>query len=678
MLQSIIDYLTIKLQALKIADVYGLGELVVDQDSEKPALYTGSGQYQSLVNFDNHNGLMYFRLVSPVSNAIAESQIGGDEVFQRTYNLRVIAYVNKEVYNTDNNYIDDKIAHNIQIAIDNEDDGLLSTSLGAQTATIQTTSYETNRRNVSDGESLGFDIPFNYVFLALDFNVIIIGSQDCFSTYGCNDTPIDYLELLRAEICDSECLDGTATATNSLSTVIGSVNVPSGETANIPITDSTITRSDATTIATVPAETNATIADSPVTLNNTATTTLSVTNVLADSSTTITAPDATANAKNSLNNTVGTANVPSGATGNVTVGDSSILRSDLTTIATTPATVSYTVADSPVRVEYVNGSLISNTNVKAASSATIQVPNPTLCPTLDDLVDSSTVSDVVTAINNADKECGVISGLLEVYPTGVFSGGNFAPISGNALSVYVNGNIIYVLNVTKIDLYNATTFAFIGSVLGFTRATEIAFSTTTYAVCDFNASNVRIIDIATNIEVTNFAVVTNPFSICFSDDFTKIYVAALTAGGSVSIYNTSGVLQGTVTGFDTNIIEMRSVGSEYWVLTATGTTGANTQRVRKMRFSDNTQVSTSSLGTVTSIGAIRAMVIVNTNVYISTSLGAQNAYTLICYDLSFGSPVTFTLGLTAASAYGLTYNPNICNNLIMLNPNAGFCYNILI
>jgi hypothetical protein len=678
MLQSIIDYLTIKLQALKIADVYGLGELVVDKDSEKPALYTGSGQYQSLVNFDNHNGLMYFRLVSPVSNAIAESQVGGEDVFQRTYNLRIIAYVNKDVYNTDNNYIDDKIAHNIQLAIDNEDDGLLSTSLGAQTATIQTISYETNRRNVSDGESLGFDIPFNYVFLALDFNVIIIGSQDCFSTYGCNDTPIDYLELLRAEICESECLDGSATATNSLSTVLGSVSVPSGGTANIPITDSTITRSDATTIATVPAETNATIADSPVTLQNTATTTLSTTNVLADKATTITAPDATANAKNSLNNTVGTANVPSGATGNVTVGDSSILRSDLTTIATTPATVSYTVADSPVRVEYVNGSLISNTNVKAASSATIQVPNPTVCPTLDDLVDSSTVSDVVTAINNADKECGVISGLLDVYPTAVFTGGNFAPIGVNSLSVYVNANIIYVLNVTKIDLYNATTFAFIGSVLGFTRATEIAFSTTTYAVCDFNANNVRIIDIATNIEVTNFSVVTNPFSICFSDDFTKLYVAAFSAAGSVSIYNTSGVLQGTVTGFDTNIIEMRSVGTEYWVLTATGTTGGNTQRVRKMRFSDNTQVSTNSLGTVVSIGAIRAMVVVDSNVYIATSLGTQNAYTLICYDLSFGSPITFTLGLTAANAYGLTYNPNICNNLIMLNPNAGFCYNIIV
>ena len=577
MLQSIIDYLTIKLQALKITDVYGLGELVVNKESEKPALYIGSGQYTSLANFDNHNGLMYFRLVSPVTNAVAESQVGGEDVFQRTYNLRIIAYVNKDVYNTDNNYIDDKIAHNIQLAIDNEDDGLLSTSLGAQTATIQTISYETNRRNVSDGESLEFDIPFNYVFLALDFNVVIIGSQDCFNTYGCNDTPIDYLELLRAEICESEYLDGTATATNSLSTVIGTVSVPSGGTANIPITDSTITRSDATTIATVPAETNATIADSPVTLQNTALTVLSVTNVLADSSATITAPDATGTAKNSLGTTIGTGSAPSGGSGNINVADSLIKRSDTTTIASNPAAADYTVADSVVTVEYLNGTPISTTNVMAASSATIQVPNPTVCPTLDDLVDSSTVSDVVSAINNADKECGVISGLLDVYPTAVFTGGNFAPISVNSLSVYVNANIIYVLNVTKIDLYNATTFAFIGSVLGFTRATEIAFSTTTYAVCDFNANNVRIIDIATNIEVTNFSVVTNPFSICFSDDFTKLYVAAFSAAGSVSIYNTSGVLQGTVTGFDTNIIEMRSVGTEYWVLTATGTTGGNTQ-----------------------------------------------------------------------------------------------------
>lgn len=292
MLQSIIDYLTIKLQALKIADVYGLGELVVDKDSQKPCLYNGSGQYYPLSDFDNHSGLMYFRLVSPVTNTIAESQIGGDEVFQRTYNLRVVAYVNKAIYNTDNNYIDDKIAHNIQIAIDNEDDGLLSTSLGAQTATIQTITYDTNRSNVSDGESLDFEIPFDYVFLALDFNVIIIGSQDCFSTYGCNDTPIDYLELLRSDVCETECQQATAIAKNSDGDTLSTTLIDSGASADIPITDSTILRSDATTIATVPAQDPYTVVDTPVEARYVNGTLISTTNVkAADSTVTIPIPN---------------------------------------------------------------------------------------------------------------------------------------------------------------------------------------------------------------------------------------------------------------------------------------------------------------------------------------------------------------------------------------------------
>jgi hypothetical protein len=589
MLQSIIDYLIIKLQALNIADVYGLGELVVEQESEKPALYLGSGQYQSLVNFDNHSGLIYFRLVSPVTNAVAESQVGGEDVFQRTYNLRIVAYVNKEVYNTDNNYIDDKIAHNIQLAIDNEDDGVLSSSLGAQTATIQTTSYETNRRNVSDGESLGFDIPFSYVFLALDFNVVIIGSQDCFSLYGCNDTPIDYLELLRAEICELSCIDGTATATNSLSTIIGTVSVPSGGTANIPITDSTVKRSDNTDIANVPAKTN------------------------------------------------------------------------------------YTVADTPVRVEYLNGTLISTTNVKAASSATIQVPNQL---TLQDNVNSSTSAQIVTAVTTAGKECEVTSLFLANYGTSPRVLGLFATVTSNALSVAVNGNIVYVLNNNQIDLYNATTFAYTGSVLGFNRAGEIAFNSTSYVVVNFGNNTARVMDIATNTEITSFSVITNPLSVCFNPDGTLIYVASLTTASTISYYNLSGVLQGTVSGFDAVITEMRTVGSEYWVLTGTGTTGSNTQRVRKMRFSDNTQVSTHSLGTVTTIGQIRAMVATASKVYVSVNFGSVNIYKVICYNLDFTSPITLNVGLVGQGAYGLTANANKCDSFIMVNPNAETCYNL--
>ena len=471
----------------------------------------------------------------------------------------------------------------------------------------------------------------------------------------------------------TSCADGTATATNSLSTVIGTVSVPSGGTANIPITDSLARRSDLTTIVSIPAETNATISDSVVTLKNTLAATLSTTNVLADSNTDITAPNGTATAKNSLNSTIGTASVPSGGSADINITDSTITRSDATTIATVPAEVNYQVADTPVRVEYVNGTLIINTNVKAASSATIQVPNPL---TLQDNVDASTPAQIVTAVTNAGKECEVTNLFLANYASTPRVLGQFAPVSTNALSVMVNANIIYVLNNTQIDLYNATTFAFIGSVLGFTRAGEIAFSTTTYAVADFGSSRVRIMNIATNIEVTSFPVITNPLSICFNTDFSLIYVASLSAAGSLSIYNTSGVLQGTVTGFDALITEIRAVGTEYWVLTGTGTTGASTQRVRKMSFATNLQVSTHSLGNVTTIGQIRAMVITDTKVYVSVTFGNQFVYKLICYNLDFTSPVTLNVGLVGQGAYGLTANSNKCNTFVMVNPNAEVCYNL--
>jgi hypothetical protein len=334
-----------------------------------------------------------------------------------------------------------------------------------------------------------------------------------------------------------------------------------------------------------------------------------------------------------------------------------------------------TINDSVVQINQQDGTPISTNNVMAATNVILLVPNPPTCPTLDDLVDSSTTADVVTAIELASKECGVLAGLLPNLGSIPYIG-QFAPVSTNALSVFVNGNTIYVLNNTQIDLYNATTFAFIGSVLGFTRTGEIAFSTTTYAVADFGASRVRIMNLATNIEITSFAVITNPLSICFNETFTLVYVAALSAASSVSIYDTSGVLQGTVTGFDALIMEIRAVGTEYWVLTATGNSVANTQRVRKMRFSDNTQVSTHSLGTVVTIGQIRAMVIVDSLVYVSVTFGNQNVYKIIRYQLDFTSPVTFNTGLVGQTAYGLTYNPNKCDQWIMINPNAELCFNI--
>ena len=111
-----------------------------------------------------------------------------------------------------------------------------------------------------------------------------------------------------------------------------------------------------------------------------------------------TCADATVTATNSLSTVLGTVSAPSGGTGNIPISDSPINKSDGTLIANVPAETSYTVADSVITVEYVNGTPISITNVKATEAATIQVPNQA---TLQDVIDDNTATDIGNAINSA-------------------------------------------------------------------------------------------------------------------------------------------------------------------------------------------------------------------------------------------------------------------------------------
>ena len=467
---------------------------------------------------------------------------------------------------------------------------------------------------------------------------------------------------------------GVVTVLDEDGNILKAVTVAAGGTANSTINNGTVKRSDTTTIGEILAEGEFTVSNSTVNVKNEDGDSVASISVKAASADEVTAPNGTGTARNSQNDVIGSVGVPSGTTAYIPIANSEVKRSDGSLIYSLPATLPIEVDDSEVEVRYDNNTLISTELIKAASTDTIFVPNPL---TLQDNVDSATTSEIVTAVTNAGKNCAVTAAFLATFGSAPYVVGQFGSVNTLALGCFVNGNIIYILNNNQIDLYNATTYAYTGSVVGFNRASEIAFTSTTYAVVNFGNNTVSVRNISDNVEIVNFAVVATAFSICFSNSGTLIYVAGFTASGSLSIYNTLGVLQGTVPGFDANIVEIRTVGSEYWVLTATGTAAGSTQRVRKMRFSDNTQVSTHSLGTVTTIGAIRSMLVVGSYVYITTSLGAQNVYVIYRYNLDFTGQTIFNTSLTASSSYGLACNANKCDTLVTVNPISGTCINIL-
>jgi YVTN family beta-propeller protein len=305
----------------------------------------------------------------------------------------------------------------------------------------------------------------------------------------------------------------------------------------------------------------------------------------------------------------------------------------------------------------------------AATNVTLLVPNPPVCPTLDELVDSSTSEDVVDAIELAGKECDVQSLLLDRYKQGSFASINsFGTLAGFDGSVMVYNGLIYLTSLNNVLIYNATSYALETIVPGFDRAVEMAMSPdgSQYAVVNFNSNTVRIMDTATNTEITSFSTITGPWTVSYNSDGTELYISAFTAT-TITRYNLAGTTLGTVSGFDGLILEIRRVGLNYHVLTATGTSAASTQRVRVMDFANNTQQSSHPLGTVSSIGRAQSIAIEGSFAYLCTLKGTGNSTSLFVYEynLSYTLQRGENTCINGTNLWGVAYNPANCGTLVL-------------
>jgi hypothetical protein len=445
------------------------------------------------------------------------------------------------------------------------------------------------------------------------------------------------------------------------------INIVSGGTATITDTDT-----PPNVLYNVPAGNTQAIPSSVITLVDTDNAPISTTPVLATQADTITAPNGSVTARNSALTPLGSVAVKSNGTAFLPIADTRINKSDGVQIKLAPSGVPTDIADAPVRVEYVNGTLISNTNVLATTATTIQVPNPVVCETLDELVASSTTAEVFTAIDNAGKECSIQRLLLNQYGTNKYMSGGMYGVTGNnsiGTTYQSIGGVGYIFqcNNTVITIYNATTQVDTGvTITGFGRAAKIAFNGSTMAVADLTNNRIylyTVVNASTFTPITNFATgLTATFTVEFNQAGTELYVGSNSTGTSISRFNLAGVLQGTVTGNDTAIVDMVRSENELWVLMATGTSGASTQRIRKIDMATNTQISTHSLGTVNTIGRVQAFAISTTNIFVLTGLNGMSIYN---YTNAVALVNNGVLALSGGSTFGLAFNPLLCNCLVV-------------
>lgn len=170
--------------------LFGLCEIITKDDKSFPAQYC-KGEYENVSDFDLEKGVVYHRLTGDISTEEddEDTNVSCDPFYIKTFPLRTVAIINKKFLKAIGNdaYLEYKIAQNIAHAISGTNNKNFRISLMADSVEIKTNSIVTNRDDIFKDEYKGFDnfIRYEYLYIAIDYDVIVTGNISCFQIYDC-------------------------------------------------------------------------------------------------------------------------------------------------------------------------------------------------------------------------------------------------------------------------------------------------------------------------------------------------------------------------------------------------------------------------------------------------------------------------------------------------------------
>lgn len=190
MLEKIIEHINTALDTLRIFEkTYGLCEIISLEDKSFPAEYCGN-EYKK-TDFQN---TIYHRMSGSISISEDEDQqVSGCGLYsERSYPMRLVACVKKNIYNNGNNdaYIDQKIAENIESVISFSNNKALSSLLKADEVSVKVNSIATNRNDIFRDEYRGYKademfIDYEYAYVAINYTIKIAGDLSCYQLQQC-------------------------------------------------------------------------------------------------------------------------------------------------------------------------------------------------------------------------------------------------------------------------------------------------------------------------------------------------------------------------------------------------------------------------------------------------------------------------------------------------------------
>jgi hypothetical protein len=190
MLELIIAYLraTVAANFQNITEVHGLAELIQEPESTYPKLYCTGGDYKNVGDLEKY---IYFRQTGPATEAESDEEAvsGCDHLITRTHPMIAVVYIPKDVFNTDNAFIDGKVANNVANIIRAANYGTLLPVTKADNTYAEIKDIDTNRHSVWGREFRNVEMAarLDHVYCSVEFDLIVEASESCLRNYDCND-----------------------------------------------------------------------------------------------------------------------------------------------------------------------------------------------------------------------------------------------------------------------------------------------------------------------------------------------------------------------------------------------------------------------------------------------------------------------------------------------------------
>jgi len=187
MIDTIVNGLGEKITATKIySRVICFAEMSIDGEGKvQPKAYIGKGQLQNVSDFDNAQGVCYFRKNGKISLAREtdddKQRTACEHLLQISVPLRFVGMIQKNVFK-DDAFTDDRIAFDIVRALEESHSTIIS-GLDARSMSVEIQDIDTDSINILSEEYKGIerkDFNYSMSYIAINFNVSVLMSKECF------------------------------------------------------------------------------------------------------------------------------------------------------------------------------------------------------------------------------------------------------------------------------------------------------------------------------------------------------------------------------------------------------------------------------------------------------------------------------------------------------------------